>query len=267
MALRNYAKRLQREMVDEQNKNKRRKISQELTKDRQYLTNPYIKQLIASAPSRAVLAPASGGIIVTKKGTPQFRTNRESTIVCNTELYSNLNFAAAGVYSVFNLAIIPGLPAWLAGLSDLYSKYRWRKARLIYVPVCPTSTPGQVGMALTYDRQDADPLDMQALSQMNRAVIFPPYAGYNGASMLSSGKIHPEAVYLDLDVSLLEKTYYNVIQPATLTALANAVQTSYVPATVKIGHEGGPLLATRSGTLYIQYEIEFIEPCNPVANV
>lgn len=217
--------------------------------------------------SRTIEPPVSEGVIVSKTSIPRFVTRGQGTLVSNTEIISSVTLSAAGAFAAFNLAFVPSVPTWLARIADLYSKYRWRAVRIIYVPSCPTTTSGTIGMALTYDRQDALPASIVALSQTNRALMFPPYAGYGGTTMLSNGKGTQEAIYIDVDVSRFEKPWYNCVEATTLAAMAVALQTLYCPCTVQIASEGGPVAATAAGNLYLQYVAEFIEPINPTMNV
>jgi hypothetical protein len=216
--------------------------------------------------SRTVMAPLSGSIVMTKSVVPRFNMNGQGTIVRNTERFSNIILAAAGAYAGFNVALIPQVPGWLAPIGDLYSKYRWHSLRIIYVPKCPTSTSGTVGMCITYDRQDQLPTTLDQLSRTNKAILFPPYAGYGGASMLNNTMPSGESIYIDVDVSKFDKIWYHSIQLGVLTALAPAVQTGYVPCTVQVGHADGPLLATPAGDMYLQYAVEFIEPIDTTMN-
>lgn len=214
-----------------------------------------------------VSAPVSAGVVVSRSVVPRFNMNGAATVVRNTEVFSGCNLPAAGAYAAFNVALIPTIPAWLARIADVYSKYRFRQLRLVYVPICPTSTSGTIAMAITYDRQDGLPASMASIAMTNKAILFPPYAGYSGASMLNTNKITPESIFIDIDVTRFEKTWYNTTEAATLAAMVPALQTAYAPCTMQVAQEGGPLLATPAGTIYIQYVIEFIEPINPTMNI
>lgn len=227
------------------------------------LTNRVNRRKTGAVSTRMVTAPVSGGVVISRRVVPRFSSNTIGTVVDNTEMVSNVNLAALGAFTTFSNALIPSLPGWLNGVSELYSKYRWRRLRVIYVPKCPTATPGTVAMAITYDRQDAAPTSLSNLSQTNKAILFPAYAGYGGAQMLSTKTPGPESIYIDVDISRFEKNWYSVVTPATLTALATAVQTMYVPATLQVAHADGAAVGVGAGDIYFQYEIEFIEPINP----
>lgn len=212
--------------------------------------------------------PVSGGVVITRPNVPQFRNVRGSTIVCNTEMVFNVAFLAAGAFNSWVLPLIPGQTNWLAVLSDLYSKFRWRKLQLIWIPSCPTSTQGSVASAINYDRGDIAPTTMPQISQYYKAMSFPPYAGYDGAQILGSEtrQMVQGAIVIDVDVTRFEKNWYPVISLAAFNALAVNVQQAYCPASQVIAAAGGPAAATTIGDWHWKYECEFIEPINPTNN-
>lgn len=210
--------------------------------------------------------PIAGGVIVSRPRVPRLMSTMNSTVVTNTEVVVNMTMSAAGAFSTFNLAMIPGLPTWLTGLSDLYSKWRWRSIEVIYIPSCPTTTQGKICMALGYDRLDAAPTSAANLSQNYRAITFPPYAGYDGASALS-GNDTSAAIAVKADPNRFDKPWYPTIANAVFGPLAGNLQNQYCPVTVFVASEGGPVAATVVGDLYFKYTCEFIEPINPTMNV
>lgn len=215
----------------------------------------------------AIAAPVSGGI-VTRPAVPKFSSVGDSTIVRNTEILFNVTLAAAGGFSTLNTPLQAGQPAWLAQIGDLYSKFRWRRLRIIYSPKCPTTTSGSVVMAFTYDRNDGAPVSRTQLAQSYKAINFPPYAGYDGASALNTPfKPNPGAIYIDLDTTRMDKPWYPTISTAAFAALAIIDQNQFCPATLVLAADGGPVAATPAGDIFIQYEIEFIEPINPTMNI
>lgn len=216
----------------------------------------------------SVRVPVAGGV-VTKPMVPRFNMRGDSTIVTNTEILNNQSLAALGAFATNSSALIAAAPSWLAQVSDLYSKYRWRRCTLIYIPKCPTTTSGSVVMALTYDRNDAAPTTRSQLSQSYKAINFPPYAGYDGAVFLNSanGQGSATALYIDLDVTKLDKPWYPTISSGAFAALGVLDQNQFCPATLVVGSDGGPTAATPAGDIFIKYVVEFIEPINPTMNV
>jgi hypothetical protein len=173
--------------------------------------------------------------------------------------------AALGAFSLNVDALIPTTFGWLGALSDLYSKYRWRKIKLIYIPACPTTTPGSTCMSLGYDRFDTNPASIQAMQQAYKAITFPPYAGYDGVMALQGGNVSG-AVVVDVDVTRFSKTWYPVVGLAAFNVFPTNVQTAYCPATCFTASANGPATGTFFGTVHAMYEIEFTEPINPTQN-
>lgn len=215
--------------------------------------------------SRPITVPIAGGQIITRPRAPRFMSTNGSTIVINSETIVNMTSAALGAFSTFNLPLISGLPPWLAGLGDLFSKWRWRDIEVIYVPSCPTTTSGKVCMALSYDRLDAPPVSFANLTQNYRAITFPVYAGFSGSAGLS-GPTNSNTMCVRGDVTRFEKPWYSNVANAAFAALPANVQNQYCPATIHVAVEGGPAAATIIGDLYFKYTIEFIEPINPTMN-
>ena len=218
--------------------------------------------------TRVVIPPTSGGVIYSNPSMPNFRTYGDSTIVRNTEVVSNVAFnAAAGAFAGYSDALIAELPSWLTQLADLYSKWRWRSLTVIYIPSCPTSTSGRVAMCMSYDRNDAAATSVTQITQGYKAIVFPPYAGYEGAHVMNSGRNNnvAGAILMEVDTSRFDKIWYPTINGTAFSALAATVQNTYCPCSYVIGSDGGPAGAA-AGNIYLKYEIEFIEPVNPTMN-
>lgn len=213
-----------------------------------------------------VAPPISGGV-VTRPIVPRFTMRGDSTIVHNSELVTSLTLPALGAFFTGSFPLIPTFPTWLANVADLYSKFRWVFCHVVYIPKCPTTTSGAVVMAFNYDRNDALPAGRQQLSQTHKAINFPPYAGFDGASFMNGGGKGDSAIYLTLDTSKLDKPWYPTMSLATFTALAVIDQNQFCPASLVYGLDSGPAVATPAGDLFMRYAIEFIEPINPGMNV
>lgn len=218
-----------------------------------------------SARGGFVAAPVSGAV-VTRPSVPRFSMRGDSTIVKNCELMLNLTPIALA-YGVQTIPLIASQPAWLATIADNYSKWRWVSLRAIYSPKCPTTTSGTVAMCLSYDRNDTAPGSRVQLSQTYKAINFPPYAGYDGASALNTDGSPGAAIYLDLDVTRTDKPWYSTIGSVAFAALTAFDQNQFCPASIHIGSDGGPAVAVPPGDIYFKYVIEFIEPINPTMNV
>lgn len=256
-------KQLEREMRDRAGSNRRGRIRDSSQKLRRNGVNNRLSDNGAT-----VMVPVSGGVI-TRPLVPRFLMKGDTTVVHNTEILNNQTLAALGAFATNNTPLIAGQPSWLAQVADLYSKYRWLKATIIYIPKCPTTTSGSIVMALNYDRNDAAPTTRGQLSQTYKAINFPPYAGYDGAVFLNStnGQGAQTALYIDLDVDKLDKPWYPTISSGTFAGLGVLDQNQFCPASLIVGSDGGPTAATPAGDIFIKYSIQFIEPINPTMNV
>jgi hypothetical protein len=214
--------------------------------------------------SYAVVPPVAGGVVHYNPRVPRLMTLRNGTLVSNTELVAAVNMAALGAFATATDALVPGIPGWLQQISDCYSKFRWIKLRIIYIPACPTITPGRVGMCATYDRLETAPTTMTQMTQTFKSVVFPPYAGYEGCQILNDVEHAAGAISVDIDCNRFDKPWYPVIANGALSALAANIQNQYVPASIRYGSDGN--VAFTAGHLYWKYVIEFIEPISPATN-
>lgn len=216
--------------------------------------------------SRVVKAPVSAGVIYRNPSRPMFRSSQNGgAFVSNTEVVDTVTMAAGGLFAGFTDALIPSLPSWLAVLSDCYSKFRWVKLKLIYIPSCPTTTAGRVGMTLGYDRNDAAYGTITQITQGYHAIVFPPYAGFEGCQILNEVDSTSGAICLDVDVTRFDKPWYPTISNTAFSALPANIQNQYAPASLQVGSDQG--VAVTAGNIYWKYTCEFIEPVNPTVNV
>jgi len=181
----------------------------------------------------------------------------------NTELVATVNtnaaFAASGLRGVsFQFP-------WLSGLSSSFGKWRWDRVRFIYVPACPTSTPGTFSMSLQFDIADSNPATIGQQSQMYEFIQVPYWAGWEGAVCLNQPFIKPPAgsVVIDVDTARFDKPWYQMSNFTDFgaTQTFNAVlANSLCPFTLISGTSGVLAINVLAGYLYAQYDIEMIEP-------
>lgn len=214
--------------------------------------------------STPVAAPAQAGV-VTGSSRPIMRSLKESTTITHTEVVSNLTVVTTTTPST--VACYPSLTStWLSGVAANWSKFRWLKLRFLYVPSCPTSTSGSVHMGFLYDYADIVPTTVTAMSSLFRYSSGPVWSGTQVSSALKSARapVAPGAIVSELDVSRLDKPWYSYITPANLTTLVTtnaSLGSMYVPARlVVLTADGSSTTSTSIGRIYMQYEIEVIEP-------
>lgn len=222
--------------------------------------------------STKIVVPAAGGVIVRRgRLPPQISNKGQSTFVRNTELGVLVGTAALGAFLNARFNLVPGNLNWLSGIAGSYNKWRWHFLKVMYIPIVPTTTPGQVTLAFGYDVADAVPTSIIQTQQMYNSVSSPVWAGYEGTSDMNTylPVRGPGAVSLLLDVTRLGgptgDAYYRFANNTSLAAYEPEERNIYVPAYVDISTSGG--LAASVGDLFIEYIVEFIEPTVDVLNV
>lgn len=137
---------------------------------------------------------------------------------------------------------------------------------MFYLPNVNTGVNGRVAMGLAYDTSDNVPTTVDQLVTMNRATFGPVWAGQSGFDSSNPFASRMDLIHLDLDTSRASKPWYNYATAASLTAMTNAVDKgTFVPAILTVGADSGTTALT-TGSVYISYEIELIEPTFAVGN-
>lgn len=221
-----------------------------------------------------VSVPAAGAAITRRTRIPRIMSQGVRTIVCNTEAVNTADVTNTLAYATFGIPMGAFRYPWLAGIAQNYSKWRWLKLRYVYVPQCPTTTNGQVILSLSYDHTDANPANAAAQQQMYHAITSPFWAGWQGSMLLNNPNTPassvPGSVTVDVDVARLGNSaslsYFRFISLADFGALSTSDQNLYSGGNLFVGTEGGVAVPVKVGSLFVEYEIELIEPVNPVMN-
>lgn len=164
--------------------------------------------------------------------------------------------AGAAGFTVFDL--YPGNLGWLSGLALSYSKYRWRRLRIFYVPSVSTSVSGRIAFSLKYDTADNIPTTMGQVIASNRAIFGPLYAG---TGSLDSSKPFGATglMHTDVDCANFDKSWYQVGSTTAVGGLSGVDRNMYIPVSILAGVDGAPASQT-VGFFYAAYEVELIEP-------
>nr|UHS72277.1 MAG: putative coat protein [Procedovirinae sp.] len=219
-------------------------------------------------------APAGGGVIIRNpKQSPMVQTTNKGVMICNTEVFSITTSGTAGAFVLNAGALIPGNATsfpWLSSIASGYAKWRWNRMRMIYIPATPTTTPGTITMAFSYDYTDAALTTVQQAQVMYGSVTAPVWAGWEGSSQLHSWGNDVNAVFTDLDCTRFGSgnadTWYRYITFARFTALIDPDKNNYAPAQILIVSNGGPAVGASYGYIFCHYEIELIEPVSQTIN-
>jgi hypothetical protein len=175
------------------------------------------------------------------KGTIRITHKELVSSVANTTTLSITNQFTTGqsIYQV-NAASSVSFP-WLASIAGAYDYYRFKRVRLVYVPLCATTETGRIMLGYDPDSTDPIPTDRQGLSS---------YSCSTEGSLWST-------LSLDLKLSDTAKWYYN----------DNSSVGSVLSNTTALIDQGQFFAATWSGgstssvgELYALYDVELKDP-------
>jgi len=191
-------------------------------------------------------------------------------VVSNTELVASLN-----VVSSFNTATIALMPRntgnWSNILASLFARWKWERLRLIYIPVCGTTTPGSIHLAPLYDHNDTVPVNTADMSTLYGYVASPGWGGSGGTSMLKGINAPQEAnsVVCDIDCASAQEKWYPAVTTATYNAalsLSPSVANTLCPARMVYATSDGTATSAVLGRLYIQYVLRVVDPMTYYTN-
>lgn len=215
-------------------------------------------------PTTRIASNAASGFIVRNKQ-PNIQTKGSALMIHHVEPLTNVVGGAAGVFVAGIVSLVPIAFPWLNGVAINFSKYRWHRLTLFYVPTIPTSSPGEMAMGLSYDRQDTTPTSMQQVQTYKDSVSSPVWGGADGSSLFNGDKREGSVVYLDVDVKYFNEQYWRYVTNATFGAMNLADQNVYCAANLIHGNFGASG-ATTQGRIYAKYSVELIEPIASALN-
>lgn len=188
-------------------------------------------------------------------------TNGGGMMVCNTESFGDVvSSATANQFNTATLPLIPVSPTWLRSIALSFSKFRWNRVRLFYLPAVGSSTAGRTAASLIYDGGDLSPANLAAIIAGNRATFGPVWAGQSGFDSSNPFSNHSDMIHLDLDCSKLAKRYYPITTLTNYNGLSSSDKNIYCPASLLSGVDGVATTTTTVGSYYITYEVELLEP-------
>lgn len=165
--------------------------------------------------------------------------------VRNSEYLADITCTAP--FEVVTYPINPGLGTvfmWLSSIANNYEFYRFKKLLVNYRPLVGTSTSGNVMMTFDFDAADVAPTSKQRLMSYMNAVQSAVYS-----------PISLDAASANLKKFALE----HFTRPEDVPD-GKDVKT-YDIANLYVATSGGP--GTITGSLYIDYEVEFSTPHTP----
>jgi hypothetical protein len=168
-----------------------------------------------------------------------------SIIVRHTEYIGDIVSDNAS-FKVTKFSINPGLATsfpWLAAVANNYESYRFKQLHYKYKPICPTSTPGKVVIAVDYDASDATPNSKLVINSYEGAVSTSPWDEVTMNSTLSN--LHKFGT----------QRYVRPATPPTGTDIK-----TYDVGNLFIATSNTPAQATTLGEIYVSYEVELFTP-------
>lgn len=184
------------------------------------------------------------------RGMPQSKISQRGdvVVVSKCEIRGEINAQAAFTASVIEAgAMIPGKLAWLAGVAANYSKWRWVKLHVYYVPTTGTTTTGGVGFGFGYDMAEAQATSVSEIVGMDQ--------GYWAASWM------PMQSARVFDVGRVEKVWWPYIGGAVFDALTGTDQNIYSPGYIEEGVDASSVTAGSTlGFVWVDYIVELCDP-------
>ncbi len=193
------------------------------------------------------------------------------TRVVNTEVFGTGVNSQAN-FGTVEVRLAPAtIGGWLSTLATCYSKFKWHRLRVIYVPSCSTSLAGSLHIGLQYDITDALPTTVSQMSMLDRYVTGPVWSGYQVAPALQrfGMALPPGSLAVDVPTGQFAKKWYPVASASQITSqttISSALGNEFVPVRAIVGSADGPSSGVAAGRIYLQYDVEFIEPDAPATN-
>lgn len=202
-------------------------------------------------PTKAVVSTAKAPVSITVKtrsNAPVVRSTRQGFIVRHREYLQDIS----SVDSNFRnnaLAVNPGVATsfpWLSAIAGRYEFYVFRRLHYVYEPICPTTTPGSVMMAIDYDAADTPPATKTALMSYRSAVRTAPW-----------DRIRFDALRSDLH-KFVEQRHIRLADAPTGTDIK-----TYDVGNLYFATQSTPASPTTLGELYVEYDVVFYTPQLP----
>jgi hypothetical protein len=155
--------------------------------------------------------------------------------------------------SVINAGIATNFP-WLSSIAGNYQKFRWKFLRYIFVPQCPSTTPGSVYLEMHYDFLDNASTTLAQVTATESSVVGNAWFGSALSPELAFGAdvSARDAICLTIDTARLTQPWYYV--RATNAATTNTVTLTGTATggngTLAIGSGGTYDPSSRPGTIY-----------------
>jgi hypothetical protein len=201
--------------------------------------------------TRTAIAPVSVSVQMPHRS--QKYNGRDALSITHREYIGDVVSAGTTFNCTQFATLMPGDPCsypWLSKLAALFAKFTWKRARLIYVPTCSTTTGGVVIISYDPNAQRTIPASKVALLEYEVCARGAPWAENivdckgmarnlysfygNQPSGGLTGNVVNNSTYLNVDIK------------------------TYSAGQIFVGLDG--VSAGAVGELYIEYDVEFSDP-------
>jgi coat protein with S domain len=196
------------------------------------------------APNVTINAPAARSIR-TVNNKPRMRQSGDTFTVTHREFIKDVSAASAG-FNLSTSAINPGLASsfpWLSQIASRFESYIFDRLDFIYQPICNTTTPGSVMMAVDFDALDLPPADKVVFMANQNAVRCSPWDNVRYSSKPKN--LHKFGI---------QRYVRTTAQPDK-----SDVKT-YDVGNFLVGSTNTPAAPTTLGELYVEYTVRFFTP-------
>lgn len=206
----------------------------------------------------------------TKGARPVMSSTSNGMVIKNSELV--LDKDGTGGHQKFEFGLNPtdtNAFGWLGHLARCYGQYRWKKLRLCWQGSVPSTVTGDLYLGVCYNINELGAYGPLTPSQSRQAISCSrdTFSGpVWGSSLKTVGGRLTADMMVDVDVAMAHQRYkWNTCNSYTAET-GNADDTLAVSVYI-IGIFGGNDTWTALiGSLWVDYEIEFINPVAPVLN-
>jgi len=130
-------------------------------------------------PTIVIQAPVAKTMMV-RPAKPNISQTNKGILVSHREFLYDMTGSGSTAFSIFNRTMInPGDVStfpWLSGLANRFSMFKVHRAKLMYMPECPTSTAGAVLLAFDADASvGISPNSKLAFCEYNDSIVCAPW--------------------------------------------------------------------------------------------
>jgi len=202
----------------------------------------HIRKPFSNASVTVTKAPVAKNVR-TKKPGPKIIPVGSDIIVTNKEYIGDVTSANAS-FLINSFNVNPGLSGtfpWLSAIANRFESYIFSDLRFIYEPICPTSVPGSVMMAIDYDALDSPPANKVSLMS------------FKGASRTSPWD------RTDFNARTIDLRKFGIQRYVRSAAVVGDLKT-YDVGNLVVATQNTPATATTLGELYVQYTVRLYTP-------